>query len=194
MAETADPRSVARHALLAAMRDAGEARWVPLAGESMTPIIPAGASALVDFGARDPAVGHVVLANAGGRFVVHRVVAAPTARRPKRYLLKGDAEPFADARIGRDAIFGTVRAVRVPDGPLSRAGLRGRRAHLIAVTSRLASRTLRAALPLAAVLPPAGRRRVGRALASVVRAPVLMLAITPRVGEPIAIHGKGGES
>ena len=188
MAERGASIVAARWALLAAYRDAGTTHWIGLEGASMAPVIPPAASALVDFAARIPHVGSVVLADVGGRFVVHRVVAAPTRRRPGRYLLKGDAEPFADARIGGAAIFGTVRAVRVAQGHPTHAGLRGRRAHSIAIASRLSSRALRAATPLLAALPPAGRRRSSRLLAAVARVPVLILAITPRLGEPIAVQ------
>ena len=175
MTERRDPRGAARRALLLSMRDEGVTRWVGLEGESMAPLIPPGASALVDFAARTPSVGSVVLADAAGRFVAHRVIAAPTARRRSRYVLKGDAELLPDPRVGPDEIYGTVRALRIADGPPSRAGLAGRRAHVIAVVSRLTSRALRAGLPMTGILPLAARRPYRRALAFVARIPAVLV-------------------
>lgn len=192
MAETI-ARGAAQRAILDGFRRSGASEWIGLGGASMRPIVPAGSRALVDFGDRQPRVGAVVLADVNGRFLVHRVIAAPTPARPDRILLKGDAEPYADPRLTPDAVYGTVRAIQRPNGRVSGAGLHGRRAHLIAIVSRLSSRGLRAATRALTPLPPGGRRSIGRALATLAGAPVLILAITPRRGGPIAIQSKGGE-
>lgn len=159
----------------------------------MRPVIPVGADALVDFADRAPRVGSVVLARAGGRFVVHRVVAAPTPLRPGRYVVKGDAEPFADPRVYRDDIFGVVRAVRDANDRVLRAGLHGRRAHLLAMTSRISGRFLRGSARVLSPLPSARRRPIVRALAAMARVPIFLLAITPRSGGQIAVQSKGGD-
>jgi hypothetical protein len=174
-------------------RRAGVTRWIGLGGSSMRPLIPTGATALVDFGDREPGVGSVVLARSGGRFVVHRVVAAPTDRRPGRYILKGDAEAFADPRVHPDDVFGVVRAIRGPDGRLRRAALSGPRAHALGITSRVLGRIMRGSAWFLSPLPSARRRPIVRALASVARAPIVLLAITPRFGGRIAIPSKGGD-
>jgi hypothetical protein len=188
MTDPTGARSAARRALLLSYRDAGTEAWIGLDGSSMAPVIPRGATALVDFGRREPSVGSVAVADVGGRVVAHRVIAAPTRRRPDRYLLKGDAEPFADPRVGRDGILGTVLAIRNRDGRVSAAGLGGRRAHAIAIASRLTTRGLRAAMPLAGLLPPAARRSTSRILVAMAGMPVRILAVSPRLGERIALQ------
>lgn len=186
-AEAAPARLAARRALLSRFRADRRVEWVPLTGTSMRPLVEPGSSALVDFGARHPGIGAIALADRGDIIIAHRVVSVPRAGGPDRFLLQGDAEPFADRPMGADDIYGVVLAIRRPDGSVSRAGLSGGRARVLARTSRISGRALRLATRAIRHLPPRARHPIGRALRRAVRAPVFLVAITPRRGEPIAI-------
>jgi hypothetical protein len=128
----------------------------------MGSVIPTGSSVLVEFGAAGPALGDIVLADIGPHVVVHRVVDRPVVGGRRMLVLKGDAEPRADPRIDREAVYGVIRAMR--RGPrTTTVGCAGTPAVALAISSRvagrlgerLARRGRQAPRPLRAMLRPA---------------------------------------
>jgi hypothetical protein len=84
---------------------------VRVVGDSMAPLIPSGAWVRFVPGAR-PRFGDVVVARAGGRLLVHRVI----GHRRGRVLLRGDAACVPDAPIAPIDVVGRVVAVEGPRG------------------------------------------------------------------------------
>jgi len=89
---------------------AGNAAWVPVAGESMAPYLPDGSRVLV---VRAPAVrpGDVVVHENAGRMVCHRVVRRRSVRGRIALLTRGDAWRGRGRWIADRRVIGTVVAV-----------------------------------------------------------------------------------
>lgn len=87
-------------------RHAGHVGRVPVAGDSMAPLLHDGDIVRVKAGA-EPRFGDVVVAAAAGALVIHRVV----GRRAGLIVLRGDNSALPDDPIEQEAVMGRVTAV-----------------------------------------------------------------------------------
>jgi hypothetical protein len=129
---TADHRAQAREALLDLARDEGAARWIVATGGSMRPLIRPGDRLLVAIGARPERIGQVVIVQRDGTSVAHRIVAIRSDRPAAPWVMKGDAEPIADAPVATEDVVGVVLGRGRSDGSTHRRGFDGRLARTIA--------------------------------------------------------------
>jgi Peptidase S24-like len=176
-----DPRTVATVGLLRAYRTAGTTAWVEARGISMRPLVPPGSRLLVEFGARAPRVGDVILFERRGGVVAHRIVGQRRRGDVIEIVAKGDAEAHTDPPVAPSAVLGVVRAVVQPDGRSVDVGLTGRRAALIAHVSRWSARAGRAGRTIARRTPAALRPAVETGATSLSRVPTRFItASMPR--------------
>ena len=175
---------IARRAVFEQLRVDGEPRWVRVSGSSMAPVIRPDGWALVDFGARHPQVGDIVLADLGPRMVVHRLVGHPRAA-PEALILKGDAERRSDPRIGGDDVYGIVRAVRDARGRTTSVGCGGSLGRALAVSSRVAGRSTERAAHFAPRVPRPLRALIRPAVA-LSRAPLRAFAALAAARQALA--------
>lgn len=177
-----DPAVIARLGLLELARVDGASRWIDAHGPSMAPTIPAGSRLLVEFGRQPDGVGEVLLFRDGAHLVAHRLVARRLVAGRPLLMVKGDAQPLADATISPDAVLGVVRAVETPRGTRVLAIVSGRRAAAVARASLIGDRLCRVGRRLARPLPPPIRRAAVRVAMSLSRVPTrVLLAILLRL-------------
>jgi hypothetical protein len=113
---TEAPLDLARRGLIEHYREQEAVEWIKAVGTSMLPAVREGDVLLVDFRARRPRLGQVVLFWGSGQFVSHRVV----GHRPDGTLVtKGDNAQRSDPPLRPEEALGVVSAVRRgDDGPL----------------------------------------------------------------------------
>ncbi len=173
-----DPQATALLGLYLGYRDAGTEAWLETRGTSMRPLVGPGGRMLVAFGATPARVGEVVVFERHNGIVAHRLVGSRRRDGREQLIVKGDNEAYFDSPIGPDDVLGVVRGVRRDaSGPVSRRGLDGRTAQLIAGISRSAGRGARFARRVAEHSPAPVRRTALRAIPTLARVPTrLMLA------------------
>lgn len=101
----------------AALREGREAVIIPT-GNSMQPFIRGGRDRVVLRRQPEPAVGDIVLARIGGRYILHRLV----AREGEAITLMGDGNIRGRERCSKEDVIGTVAEIIRPDGKRIRPG------------------------------------------------------------------------
>lgn len=175
---SADPAAIARVALLELARTDGVSRWIDAHGPSMAPTIPPGSRLLVAFGRQPTRIGEVLVVRDGERLVAHRFVARRQVAGRTTFVVKGDAEPLADAPVEPEAVLGVVRAVELPAGTRALALVAGRRAAAIGRASWLGDRLGRMGRRLARPLPHPLQRAAVRIALPMSRVPTRVLLAT----------------
>jgi len=113
--------------------DAGEPAWLPLSGESMVPFLPSGSKVLVSqTTAGQIGLGDLLLYEAEGRIICHRVLRRRRQGASYIFLTKGDGWRRTDPWVSAGQVIGTVIGIH-RNGRLIRLGTRLRR--LQAVTA-----------------------------------------------------------
>jgi hypothetical protein len=182
---TRDPKAIALIGLCRSYRDAGTEAWLETRGVSMRPLVGPGGRVLVAFGASPTRIGEIVVFERPGGIVAHRLVGSRRRDGREQLIVKGDAEPYFDPPIERRDVLGVVRGVRRDArGPVSRRGVAGRSARLIAGVSRWTGRGARLAHRGATHSPQPIRRTALRAIPALARVPtrLIMAPITQNTG------------
>jgi len=92
--------------------DAGEPAWLPLSGESMVPFLPSGSRVLVSQTAAEQiSFGNLLLYEAEGTIICHRVLRRRREGRSYAFLAKGDGWRKTDPWISADQVIGKVIAI-----------------------------------------------------------------------------------
>ncbi len=172
-----DARAIALLGLYQGYRDDGTEAWLETRGTSMRPLVGPGGRMLVAFGAKPTRVGQVIVFERYDGIVAHRLVGSRRHDGREQLIVKGDNEAYFDPPIGRDDVLGVVRAIRRGEaGLLSRRGLDGRTARLIAIVSRTTGRGARIARRLAGYSPDPIRRTALRAIPTLARVPTRLIS------------------
>jgi hypothetical protein len=131
----------------------------------MQPLILAGSSLLVEFGARPERCGEVILFQSGDTLVSHRIVGLRRRAGRTFLLTKGDAEPFFDGLVDPGDVLGVVRAVRHrEEDPPNRIGCTDSWAQRVALASACGGHLAARLRRLAGRLPQPIRIRALRAV------------------------------
>jgi hypothetical protein len=107
-------RETARAAHFAASRREASREWLRPSGTSMRPAIGPGARVQVQFAAV-PSLGDIVVVEAGGRHLAHRVVALRRLAGVSHLVIKGDNEAYCDAPVASGDVLGVARAIDSPE-------------------------------------------------------------------------------
>jgi signal peptidase I len=98
-------------AALDAWRLASKESRLRVSGYSMRPLIQFGDNVIVRHGTKGIAPGVPIAYKRGRRIVVHRVLRCYDVDGKLMVVCRGDANRFADKRVGEDAIIGRVTSV-----------------------------------------------------------------------------------
>jgi len=92
--------------------DAGEPAWLPLSGESMVPFLPSGSKVLVSHTtAGQIRLGNLLLYEAEGRIICHRVLRRRRYGASYTFLTKGDGRRMTDPWVCAEQVIGKVMAI-----------------------------------------------------------------------------------
>jgi len=92
--------------------DAGEPAWLPLSGESMVPFLPSGSKVLVSqTEAGQIRRGNLLLYEAEGRIICHRVLRRRRYGASYTFLTKGDGRRMTDPWVCAEQVIGKVMAI-----------------------------------------------------------------------------------
>jgi hypothetical protein len=150
---SAEHRAVARAGLLDIAHAHQADDWIVATGTSMLPTIRPGDRLLVSFRRPPERIGQVVVVERDSHRVAHRIVAIRPDDPAGGWIMKGDAESFADAPFHAGDVVGVVVGVARPSGAIRRRGFDGSSARWIARASRFGARFARRSRRLTGRLP-----------------------------------------
>lgn len=133
------PNDILLGEVAAVLREGREAIITPL-GNSMLPFIRGGRDRVVLRKEPDIAEGDIVLVHAGGRYILHRILAV----KGDAVTLMGDGNLRGTEHCTRAEVLGTVSEILLPDGRVRKPGrarlwlaLRPIRRYLLAIYKRM---------------------------------------------------------
>jgi signal peptidase I len=92
--------------------DAGEPVWLPLSGESMAPLLPSGSQVLVSQTVTGQIrFGDLLVYEAEGRIICHRVLRRRRYGASYTFLTKGDGRRMTDPWVYAEQVIGIVVAI-----------------------------------------------------------------------------------
>lgn len=109
-----DPLNIppALAAVIEMWEEAGKQHWIPIAGESMLPLLQPGDQVLVSHGHADVRPGDIIVVWHSGRLLIHRLVRISGNGKHRTFVTKGDNTLRFDSPVSAEEIIGKAIAIK----------------------------------------------------------------------------------
>lgn len=105
-------RPPALAAVIEAWGEKGKQHWIPVAGESMLPLLQPGDQVLVSHNYADVRPGDIVVIWQAGRLLIHRIIRIRDDGTHRTFFTKGDNALQFDSPVGAEEIIGKAIALK----------------------------------------------------------------------------------